>query len=239
MIWIETPSNPTLKIVDLARVCAIAKKHGIQVVVDNTFASPYLQKPFDFGADFVLYSTTKYLSGHGDVIGGALISRDVDDHNKLYKYRTVTGAIPSPFDCYMVHRGIKTLGVRLDRQLFNTQGLVSLLSESKKVSRVIYPGLPSHPQYDICKTQMRAAGAIISFEYTGNPFEFMHGLDYFHCAVSLGSVFSLIECPAMMTHRCLSAENKKKLGISDKLLRISVGIEDIADLEQDLSKFLY
>lgn len=238
LIWVETPTNPMLKIVDLARICEIAKRHNVKVLVDNTFASPYLQRPLLLGADFVLCSATKYLAGHGDVISGALIIQDADDFKKLFRYRTATGAIPSPFDCYLVHRGIKTLGIRVERQVSNTQTLVDLLSKSKKVSRVIYPGSATHPQYEICRKQMRAPGAMVSFEYTGNVSELMHGLDYFHCAVSLGSVFSLIECPAMMTHRGITPEKKAQLGITDGLLRLSVGIEDVADLAEDLSKFL-
>lgn len=238
LIWIETPTNPTLKISDISRICEIARRNNVKVLVDNTFASPYLQRPLLLGADFVLYSATKYLAGHGDVISGALIIRDADDYRNLFRYRTATGAIPSPIDCYLVQRGIKTLSIRMERQISNTKRLVDLLSNSKNVSRVIYPGLATHPQYEICKKQMKEPGAIISFEYTGNANEFMHGLEYFHCAVSLGSVFSLIECPAMMTHRVLSPEKKEALGISDRLLRLSVGIEDIADLEDDLSRFL-
>lgn len=238
LVWIETPTNPTLKLADLSAICSLAKRRGALVLVDNTFASPYLQRPLEFGADFVLYSTTKYLAGHGDVIGGALIAREESQHRALAKHRTVTGAIPGPLDCYLVHRGIKTLGLRVERQVANARALVELLQRSPKVSRVNYPGLASHPQHALCARQMSGPGAIVSFEYLGDVTALMHGLDYFRCAVSLGAVFSLIECPALMTHRVVPDELKRSLGITPNLVRLSVGIEDIADLSADLMRHL-
>lgn len=238
LVWIETPTNPMLKLADIAEICAIARRRGVPVLVDNTFASPYLQRPMDLGADFVLYSTTKYLAGHGDVIGGALISRSEDHHRTLAKCRTVTGAIPGPLDCYLVHRGIKTLGLRVERQVANARVLVEQLQRSEKVSRVIYPGLASHPQSQLCSRQMAGPGAIISFEYLGDVTALMHRLEFFRCAVSLGAVFSLIECPAVMTHRAVPADKKSLLGITPGLVRLSVGIEDVADLSADLAAHL-
>jgi len=238
LVWIETPTNPTLKLADLRAICALAKRREALVLVDNTFASPYLQRPLDLGADLVLYSTTKYLAGHGDVIGGALISRDESHHRVLAKHRTVTGAVPGPLDCYLVHRGVKTLGLRVERQVANARKLVEQLERSPRISRVIYPGLESHPQHALCERQMSGPGAIVSFEYLGDVTALMHGLKYFHCAVSLGAVFSLIECPALMTHRVVPDEFKRSLGITPNLIRLSVGIEDIADLSADLARYL-
>lgn len=240
LIWIESPTNPLLKIIDIREISdfILSLNREIKVVVDNTFASSYLQKPLDLGADFVLYSTTKYFSGHADVVGGALICKQNEYFQRIYNYRTVTGAVPSPFDCFLIHRGIKTLSLRIDRQVQNAKLVVEFLLRSNKVLQVIYPGLETHPQYNICTQQMKQPGAIISFKYKGDVNELMYNLKYFHCAVSLGAVNSLIECPYTMTHRNLSVDSKKSLGLSNDIVRLSVGTEDFNDLKEDLSRFL-
>jgi len=236
LIWIESPTNPMLKVTDIQRVCDLASRHGIKVLVDNTFCTPYLQTCMDLGADFVLYSTSKFISGHGDAIGGALVCKD-EYFNTLFSNRTVTGAIPSPFDCYIIHRGIKTLGLRLDKQCENAKLIAEFLKQSNKVGKIYYPGLDCHPQYELASRQMRKSGALISFEYHGNVEKLLHGLSLFHCAVSLGTVFSLIECPALMTHRNIPRSLKVKLGLNDNLIRLAIGIEDPDDLIQDLTPF--
>jgi cystathionine gamma-lyase len=236
LVWIETPTNPLLKVIDIARICEVAHRRGVQVLVDNTFCSPYLQSPLELGADLVLYSTTKYIGGHLDVIGGSLAYNREELHQKLSFFRTAAGSVPSPFDCWLIQRGAKTLGLRMDRQVDNALKIVEFLRASPHVSRVFYPGLESHPQHEVAKRQMRRPGAIISFEYEGNAGAFLQNLQLFAYAVSLGGVMSLIECPAQMTHRPIPREKRLALGIKDNLIRISAGIENAEDLIADLAK---
>lgn len=234
MIWLETPTNPLLKVSDIKAVTAAARPAGIPVLVDNTFASPALQQPLELGADISLYSTTKFVSGHSDVIGGALVFNDDELRRDLFSYRTAYGNIPGALDCYLLHRGVKTLSLRVERQTATAQAIAERLTEHERVGAVHYPGLPSHPQYALAGRQMTGPGSVISFEYLGDPGQLLKQIELFGVAVSLGSVHSLIECPALMTHRPIPAETRRALGISDNLMRLSIGIEDPEDLTADL-----
>jgi len=238
MVWIETPTNPLLKITDIAAVCERAHAHGTPVLIDNTFASPVLQQPLALGADITLYSTTKFISGHSDVIGGALVYQRDDFHQAFASYRTAAGNVPSPFDCFLLHRGLKTLSLRVDRQNASTLRIVDLLQASPKVGTVHYPGLADHPQHHVAKAQMSGFGSIVTFEYHGAVPDLLQRVERFAVAVSLGSVRSLIECPALMTHRPIPAETRKALGITDSMVRLAVGIEDVRDLLADLDQAL-
>lgn len=238
MVWVETPTNPLLKLIDLAAVAAEAKKHKLVTVVDNTFASPWVQQPLKLGCDIVLHSATKYLAGHSDVIGGALITGNAELGEKLGFLQNAIGSIASPFDSFLVHRGVKTLGLRVERHCVNAQQLAEWLEQQPQVARVIYPGLKSHPQHALACKQMRAAGGMISMVLKGGQgaaLEFLKPLQLFTLAESLGGVESLIEHPATMTHASIPAEVRAKTGIDDGLIRISVGIEDFADLRDDLA----
>lgn len=242
MVWIETPSNPMLKLMDLSKLIGIAKKHQLLTVVDNTFATPILQRPLELGADIVTHSATKYLNGHSDVIGGALVIGDnqklADEFNLLQKS---IGGILGPFDSFLVLRGLKTLAVRMERHCENANELAHWLEKHPKVSRVIYPGLTSHPQHALAKQQMKYFGGMISVELktdlkgTLNMLERCH---LFALAESLGGVESLIEHPAIMTHASVPKEQREKLGIKDNFIRLSVGIEAIEDLKRDLDDAL-
>jgi cystathionine gamma-lyase len=234
MVWIESPTNPLLKVTDLAAVCRAAHDAGALAVVDNTLAGPALQQPATAGADVVLHSTSKSLSGHLDVIGGALAYRDPDLHTRLRDYRTVYGNVPSPFDCHQVHRGLKTLALRVARQSDTALLLAGALEREPSVRAMRYPGLPSHPQHDLAARQMRRPGSLLSFVYAGDPDALMGRVRLFAPAVSLGGVRSLIECPALMTHRPVPRATRLRLGIDDHLIRVSTGIEDPADLVDDL-----
>lgn len=236
LVWIETPTNPLLKVIDLAPICQAARQRGVLVLVDNTFSSPYLQSPLQFGADLVLYSTTKFIGGHLDVIGGSLAYNDDEMHQKLAFFRTAAGAVPSPFDCWLIQRGVKTLSLRVDRQVDNALRIVEFLQSQHDVTRIHYPGLKSHPQFSVASKQMRRPGSILSFEYGGDLDAFLGNLRFFAYAVSLGGVMSLIESPARMTHRPIPREQRLALGISDNLIRISVGIENADDLIADLAE---
>lgn len=241
MVWIETPTNPLLKLIDLAAVAAEAKKHKLVTVVDNTFASPWVQQPLKLGCDIVLHSATKYLAGHSDVIGGALITGNAEIGEKLGFLQNAIGSIASPFDSFLVHRGVKTLGLRVERHCANAQQLAEWLEKQPQVARVIYPGLKSHPQHALAAKQMRAAGGMISIVLKGgqgSALAFLKPLQLFTLAESLGGVESLIEHPATMTHASIPAEVRAKTGIDDGLIRISVGIEDFADLRDDLAQAL-
>lgn len=238
LIWVETPTNPLLKIADIAAISALARPAGIPVLVDNTFASPALQQPLELGADISLYSTTKFISGHSDVIGGALVYQSDDHHKDFFSYRTSYGNIPGALDCYLLHRGLKTMSLRVERQNRTAALLAEELLASPKVGRVHYPGLDSHPHHAVAARQMSGFGSIISFEYLGDPQELLKRVELFGVAVSLGSVHSLIECPALMTHRPVPPETRKALGISDNLIRLAVGIEDHRDLAADLRQAL-
>jgi cystathionine gamma-lyase len=238
LIWIETPTNPMLKLVDIAAVCEIAKRKGVKVVVDNTFATPALQKPLHLGADLVVHSTTKYLGGHSDVVGGAIVTSDEEWAEQLRFLSNAIGAIPSPMDCFLVMRGIKTLDVRMERHTANATEIAEFLESNPYVESVIYPGLKSHKQYDLCRRQMRSPGGMMSFVIKGGlnaAVEFLRHTSIFACAESLGGVESLIEHPAIMTHASVPPATRKALGIVDGLIRISVGIEDASDLIDDLS----
>lgn len=234
MVWVETPTNPLLKVADLAEVGALAHERGAVVVVDNTFASPVLQLPLALSADVSLYSTTKFIAGHSDVLGGALVCDNEELHAKFVEHRTVTGGVPGGLDCFLVHRGVKTLSVRVARQVDNARRVVDALTRSPAIAGVIYPGLAEHPQHAVADRQMAAPGSIISFRCFGDPEKLMARTRLFTCAVSLGGVRSLIECPALMTHRPVPRATRLAAGITDDLIRLSIGIEDPADLLEDL-----
>ena len=240
-VWFETPTNPTLKLADIAAVSAIAKAHSVRVVVDNTFASPVLQQPLKLGADVVLHSTTKYINGHSDVVGGALVTSDAELCERIPFLQNAIGAVPSPMDCYLVMRGIKTLPLRMRAHVAGATELATRLAAHRGVQRVHYPGLPSHPQHELAKRQMSGAGGMISVELAcgmDGSRRFLQSLRIFALAESLGGVESLAEHPALMTHASIPAENRKALGISDSLVRLSVGIEHVDDLWGDLEKAL-
>jgi len=234
LVWLETPTNPLLSVVDIEAVRWHLADRNVVVVVDNTFASPVLQQPLALGADVTLYSTTKFIAGHGDVIGGALVYQDDDLDTHIRHHRAVVGSVPGPLDCFLVHRGLKTLAVRVARQVANAREVVAALPAMPAVGRVHYPGLADHPQYAVAKRQMTEPGSIVSFECRGEPMRLLDRLRLFSCAVSLGGVQSVIECPALMTHRSLPPEVRARRGITDSLVRLSVGIEDPRDLVDDL-----
>jgi methionine gamma-lyase len=238
LVWVESPTNPLLKIADLAAVSARAHAHGAVVVVDNTFASPAVQLPLAWGADVSLYSTTKFIAGHGDVLGGALVCDDEHLSGRFAAHRTVTGGVPGALDCFLVHRGVKTLSLRVARQVANARAVAEALQASPSVAEVRYPGLPGHPQYATAARQMTAPGSIVSFRCRGSAEKLMAATRVFTCAVSLGGVRSLIECPALMTHRPVPRPTRLATGITDDLIRLSLGIEDPADLIEDLTSAL-
>ncbi len=240
MMWIETPTNPLLRIVDLKKLISIAKKENILTIVDNTFASPYLQRPIEFGADAVLHSATKYLAGHSDVIHGAVASSHSDIMDNLRFQVKSTGAVPGPMDCYLTLRGIKTLAVRVERSVQNAKAIAHFLDSHPLVEKVLYPGLASHPQHELAKSQMDDFGAMLSFTLKDDSIDaavkFMSSTKVFTLAESLGGVESLISNPASMTHGSIPKELRVKAGLSDSLIRISVGIEDVEDLISDLKQ---
>lgn len=239
-LYVETPINPTMEIVDLELVVKVAKKHGLQVIVDNTFSSPYLQNPLDYGADFVLHSATKYINGHGDVIAGLLVGRDSDDMMKLrMTVQKDIGGIISPFDAWLLLRGLKTLHVRMDRHTENAERLLTYLKTESLVEDIYYPFDPAHPQYHIAKKQMKAGGGLISFTIKGGKEEaqyFLNALSLIKIAVSLGDAETLIQHPATMTHSVIPEFEREKMGISHSLLRLSVGLENAEDLIADLQQ---
>lgn len=240
-VWFETPTNPTLKLADIAAISEIARARGVRVVVDNTFASPILQRPLALGADVVLHSTTKYINGHSDVVGGALITSDVELGERLGFFQNAIGAVPSPMDCYLVMRGIKTLPVRMRAHVAGASELARRLEADSRVARVHYPGLASHPQHALASRQMSGPGGMISVELAcdlAGSRRFLQALEIFALAESLGGVESLAEHPALMTHASIPAENRRALGISDALVRLSVGIEHVEDLWRDLERAL-
>ena len=240
LIWLETPTNPLLKLCDIAAISKIAKERDILNVVDNTFASPYLQNPLDLGADIVLHSTTKYLGGHSDVVGGAIMLSDKELYGKLKFNQNAVGAIPSPFDCFLVLRGTKTLALRMERHSHNASEIAKYLAAHPKVEKVTYPGLKSHPQHELARKQMPGFGGVISFYVRqGTDVKgFLRRLKVIALAESLGGVESLISQPSSMTHAGLSRQEREKIGITDNLLRLSVGIEDAEDLKADLDQAL-
>ena len=241
LIWIETPTNPLLKIVDIRWLAHISKQKNIFLAVDNTFASPYLQQPLLLGADIVVHSTTKYLAGHSDTIGGAVVTSDAKVYYNLKFYQNAAGAVPGPWDCWIVLRGIKTLVVRMKQHEENALFLAEFLEKHPKVEHIHYPGLSHHPQHELAKIQMHGFGGMISFEIKGGFVEvekFISKLNLFLLAESLGGVESLVCYPPKMTHSSFSKEERQKRGIKDNLIRLSIGIEDKEDLKEDLEKAL-
>lgn len=237
MIWLETPTNPLLKVSDIKTIADIAKEKNLILVVDNTFLSPYFQRPLSLGAHIVLHSTTKYLNGHSDSVGGALMFSDPDLYQKLKFNQNAIGAILSPFDSYLVLRGIKTLALRMRAHEENALQIAKFLAKHPQVVKIYYPGLDSHPQHELSRRQASGFGGMISFEMRGGletAKKFLSALRIFALAESLGGVKSLIEHPALMTHVSIPAEQRQKIGISDGLLRISAGIENAGDLVEDL-----
>jgi len=242
MLWVETPTNPMLNIIDLEAICALGKKHNLLVVVDNTFASPFLQNPLDFGADLVMHSSTKYLGGHSDVVQGAIITSRDDLADQLYFIQNSSGAVPGPQDCFLMLRGIKTLHIRMERSSENAARITDFLINHPKVSKVYYPGLADFKNHAIAKKQMRGFGAMVSFDLHDNTLEsadkVLSNTHLFSLAESLGGVESLIGHPASMTHAAIPKEERMKVGLTDSLIRLSVGIEDIDDLLSDLETAL-
>jgi cystathionine gamma-lyase len=239
MVWVETPTNPLLKLIDLDAIAAIARKHALITVADNTFASPWLQNPIHHGFDIVLHSATKYIGGHSDIIGGIVVAgNNTELSERIGFLQNAIGAIAGPFDSFLAHRGVKTLGIRMERHCANAQAIAEWLEKQPSITRVIYPGLASHPQHALAKKQMRAGGGMISAVLKGGIEEVRKVLtrcEVFTLAESLGGVESLIEHPAIMTHATIPPDIRTKIGIADGLIRLSVGIEDIEDLTQDLA----
>ena len=240
LVWIETPTNPLMNITDIEAVAKITKSKKLMLAVDNTFASPYLQNPLDLGADIIMHSATKYLGGHSDVIQGALMMNDTELRDKLYFIQKSCGAVPGPMDCFLVLRGIKTLGVRMKAHCENGKIIAHWLRNHPKVAKVYWPGFEDHPGYVVAKKQMRDFGGMISFELKNDSVEeanrVLSSTHLFSLAESLGGVESLINHPASMTHASIPREERIKNGLSDSLIRLSVGIEDAEDLIEDLNK---
>ncbi len=242
LIWVETPTNPLMKLVDIAAIAAITKKHKLLFAVDNTFATPYLQKPLDLGADIVMHSATKYLGGHSDLIAGALVTKDAELGKKLHFQQFATGAILGPMDSFLVLRGIKTLHLRMQRHCENGQKVAEFLEKHSKVKTVYYPGLPSHPSYELAKKQMKNFGGMVSFNFQSGELKdaisFLEKIKIFTLAESLGGVESLANHPINMSHASVPVAKRLEVGITDDLIRLSVGIEDIDDLLDDLEQAL-
>lgn len=241
MIWLETPTNPLLRLCDIKAISEIGKANDIITVVDNTFMSPYFQNPLNLGADIVLHSITKYLGGHSDVVGGAVMLSNEEYYGRIKFNQNAVGAVPSPFDCFLVLRGIKTLPIRMERHNYNAQKIAEFLESHPKVKKVYYPGLESHPQHELARKQMTGFGGILSFELKASLAEvkaFLSRFKLFALAESLGGVESLIEHPALMTHASIPKREREKIGITDTLIRVSVGIEDVKDLIADLKQAL-
>ncbi len=239
MLWAETPSNPMLKIFDIAKLAEVAKSVGLTFVVDNTFATPALQRPLALGADLVVHSATKYLNGHSDVVSGIAATRSPELAERLHFVQKAVGGVPSPFDCYLVLRGLKTLAVRMERHVATAKGIANFLVSHAQVERVHYPGLETHPGFDVASRQMKGPGGMLSFDLRGGlpaATAFLKNTKVFACAESLGGVESLAEHPAIMTHASVPAEARLALGIGDGLIRLSIGIEDADDLRDDLER---
>jgi len=241
MIWVETPSNPLLKVVDIEAVCELATSRGVLVVTDNTFATPYLQRPLEQGADIVMHSATKFINGHSDMVGGAAVTGDDALAERLAYLSNSIGAIAGPFDSFLALRGLKTLDVRMERHCANAMAIAEWLENDARVDRVLYPGLPSHPQHELAVRQMAAFGGIVTFFIKGGLDEarrFLERCRVFALAESLGGVESLVDHPAIMTHASVPAAERAALGIDDTLIRLSVGIEAADDLIADLDRAL-
>ncbi|WP_299095985.1 cystathionine gamma-synthase [uncultured Winogradskyella sp.] len=240
LIWVETPTNPIMNIIDIKAISKISKKHNLLLAVDNTFATPYLQQPLDLGADIVMHSATKYLGGHSDVVMGALVVRDKELADKLYFIQNASGAICGPQDAFLVLRGIKTLHVRMQRHCENGRAVAEFLDNHPKIENVYWPGFKNHPNHDIAKSQMKDFGGMVSFTTKGNDYEeaikIVENLNIFTLAESLGGVESLAGHPASMTHASIPKDEREKTGVVDSLIRLSVGIEDKEDLIADLKQ---
>ncbi|KAI8098212.1 Cys/Met metabolism PLP-dependent enzyme-domain-containing protein [Gilbertella persicaria] len=243
LVWLETPTNPTLRIIDIQAIAERAHAHGALLVVDNTFMSPYFQNPISLGADIVVHSVTKYINGHSDVVMGVAVTNNEEWYSKLAFMQNSLGAVPSAFDCFMARRGLMTLEIRMQRHAENAQAVAEYLETNEHVEEVIYPGLPSHPNHELAKKQQRGFGGMISFRMKGNldnVNKLLGNLEHITLAESLGGVESLVEVPAIMTHGSVSPEDRAALGITDTLVRVSIGIENkqdlIADLKQALEK---
>jgi len=240
LVWLESPTNPLMRIVDIDAVSEVAHSHGAMVSVDNTFATPYLQQPLHLGADFVVHSSTKYIGGHSDVVGGAIMTNNDELEKQLRFHQNAVGAVPSPFDCWLLLRGIKTLALRVDRQSQNAMEVARALESNRTVKRVNYPGLPSHPGQAVASRQMRMFGGMLSFEVAdeAKALRTLERLKLFALAESLGAVESLAEHPALMTHASIPGPERKRIGVGDGLIRLSIGVEDVADLIADLESAL-
>lgn len=241
MLWVESPSNPLLKLVDLERVARVSKRHGLIAVADNTFASPWIQQPLSYGFDIVVHSATKYLNGHSDVISGVVVTASNSVADRLTFLQNAIGSVPSPFDCFLVTRGLKTLAVRMQQHSQNALAIARWLEGHPKIERVIYPGLASHPQHALAKRQMRVFGGMVTIIMKGaidDARRFLERCKIFALAESLGGVESLIEHPGIMTHASVPPQVRAQIGIGDTLVRLSVGIEDIDDLIADLAQAL-
>ena len=241
MIWLETPTNPLLRLIDIQAVAEIAHRHNLLLVVDNTFASPYFQQPLKLGADIVVHSTTKYLNGHSDIIGGALVLNNEEVYQAIKFYQNAAGGVPSPFDSWLTLRGIKTLAVRMRQHEENAIAVAKFLAEHPRVEKVYYPGLPAHPDYALAKRQMSGFGGMVSFQFKGvyaDVDKVVRRFKVFGLAESLGGVDSLVCHPASMTHGSIPKDIRESRGLTDALLRLSVGIEDVDDLLADLEQAL-
>jgi cystathionine beta-lyase/cystathionine gamma-synthase len=240
MVWLESPTNPLLRLVDIAAVAEIARERGALTVVDNTFATPVLQNPLALGADIVVHSSTKYLGGHSDVVGGAVMLDDDALAASLRFHQNAVGAVPSPFDCWLLLRGVKTLSLRVRQQCANALAVAEFLEAHPAVTAVHHPGLAAHPQHPLAMRQMGAGGGMVSFEVESEQraLEVLSRLRIFVLAESLGAVESLAEHPARMTHASLSPDQRRRIGLGDGLIRLSVGVEDVADLVRDLDRAL-
>ncbi len=241
MLWLETPSNPLLNITDIEMVVDIAKKHNLMTVIDNTFATPYFLRPIEYGVDLVVHSTTKYLNGHCDVVGGAVVTTTDELTQRVQFLLNAMGTCASPFDCWLVIRGIETLSVRMRQHEANAIAVANYLAEHPAVKKVLYPGLKSHPGYEIAKRQMKGFGGVVSFESKGGTERvntFLKRINVFSLAESLGGVASLAEHPATMSHASMPKDYREKAGISEELIRLSVGLENVDDLIEDLGQAL-
>ena len=241
MIWLETPTNPLLRLIDIQAVAEIAHRHNLLLVVDNTFASPYFQQPLKLGADIVVHSTTKYLNGHSDIIGGALVLNNEEVYQAIKFYQNAAGGVPSPFDSWLTLRGIKTLAVRMRQHEENAIAVAKFLAEHPRVEKVYYPGLPAHPDYALAKRQMSGFGGMVSFQFKGvyaDVDKVVRRFKIFALAESLGGVDSLVCHPASMTHGSIPKDIRESRGLTDALLRLSIGIEDVDDLLADLEQAL-
>jgi cystathionine beta-lyase/cystathionine gamma-synthase len=240
MVWLESPTNPLLRVVDIDAVSEVAHSRGAMVCVDNTFATPYLQQPLHIGADVVVHSSTKYLGGHSDVVGGAIMTNDDELEKQLRFHQNAVGAVPSPFDCWLLLRGVKTLALRVERQSENAFEVANALVRHKAVKRVFYPGLEAHPNRAVAARQMRMFGGMVSFELADEAaaLRTLERLRIFALAESLGAVESLAEHPSRMTHASIPASERKRAGVGDGLIRLSIGVEDVADLIADLESAL-